>query len=141
MGVSLLGLSLSIAAIDWLAVAKSWKRIEFIAKPLMMVFLLAWLASFSALPGPLLHSPLFKSSLLWFALALVFSLAGDVFLMLPRVIRSSPGWYLFCWLTSAISLGLTRVCPGFFFGLPGIGHGHPGCYRGLPHFQALNPGD
>ena len=53
MGVSLLGLSLSIAAIDWLAVAKSWKRIEFIAKPLMMVFLLAWLASFSALPGPL----------------------------------------------------------------------------------------
>jgi uncharacterized membrane protein YhhN len=71
-------LALALAALDWLAVEKGWKRLEYIAKPGVMVALLAslWQAGggAAALSGPLG----------WFAAGILLSLAGDVFLMLPR---------------------------------------------------------
>lgn len=64
-----------MAAVDWVAVAKSWRRLEYLAKPAVMAALLAWLWSYAGFEGPLI----------WFGLAVFLSLAGDVFLMLaPR---------------------------------------------------------
>jgi uncharacterized membrane protein YhhN len=64
---------LAAAVADWVAVAKGWKKIEFIAKPITMVLLFGYLAladGFGATP------------LICFGLGIFFSLAGDVFLML-----------------------------------------------------------
>jgi uncharacterized membrane protein YhhN len=55
-------------------VSRSWKKLEYIAKPGVMIALLAWLWQMSG----------FGSGLLPFAIGLLFSLIGDVFLMLPR---------------------------------------------------------
>lgn len=63
-----------IAVINWYAVARGNRKLEYFAKPATMVALLAWLWVETA----------FQGFTLWFALGLVFSLAGDVFLMLPR---------------------------------------------------------
>jgi len=67
-------LAIIIAILDWIAVAKKWKRIEYFAKPATMVALLAWVG----LNGG------FGGWMLWFALGLLFSMGGDIFLMLPR---------------------------------------------------------
>jgi uncharacterized membrane protein YhhN len=62
----------AVAVVDWIAVAKGWKKIEYIAKPWTMAALflvLALVGRFSSLP------------LIFFGLGILFSLAGDVFLM------------------------------------------------------------
>jgi Predicted membrane protein len=64
---------LVIAVVDWVAVAKGWKEIETIAKPATMVLLFATLA----LAGGFGATPL-----IFFGLGIVFSLAGDIFLLL-----------------------------------------------------------
>ena len=64
---------LVIAVVDWVAVAKGWKKIETIAKPATMVLLFATLA----LAGGFGATPL-----IFFGLGIVFSLAGDIFLLL-----------------------------------------------------------
>jgi uncharacterized membrane protein YhhN len=63
---------LAVAVVDWIAVAKGWKKVEYIAKPWTMAALflvLALVGRFSSLP------------LIFFGLGVLFSLAGDVFLM------------------------------------------------------------
>jgi uncharacterized membrane protein YhhN len=62
----------AVAVVDWIAVAKGWKKVEYIAKPWTMAALflvLALVGRFSSLP------------LILFGLGILFSLAGDVFLM------------------------------------------------------------
>jgi uncharacterized membrane protein YhhN len=80
-GFSLL---LLVAAVDWVAVAKNWKKVEYIAKPAAMLVLLGLLAlagGFRSLP------------LICFGLGIFFSLAGDVFLMISYA-RFSDRWFL-----------------------------------------------
>lgn len=74
MNTLLLFLSLPVAVVDWIAVFKKWKPLEYIAKPGMMIVLIAFFYLTAGIEG----------ALFWFALGLVFSLAGDVFLMLPK---------------------------------------------------------
>jgi len=64
---------LATAVADWVAVVKSWKKIEYIAKPATMVLLFGYLA----LAGGFGPTPL-----ICFGVGIFFSLAGDVFLML-----------------------------------------------------------
>lgn len=71
-------LALIIALVDWFAVAKKWKRLEYIAKPGVMLALLAWIWQVNRVYGG------FQPPMLWFAAGIVFSMAGDIFLMLPR---------------------------------------------------------
>jgi uncharacterized membrane protein YhhN len=66
---------LVIAVVDWVAVAKGWKEIETIAKPATMALLFATLA----LAGGFGATPL-----IFFGLGIVFSLAGDIFLLLSN---------------------------------------------------------
>jgi uncharacterized membrane protein YhhN len=59
------------AALESLALWKTWLRLEYVAKPAVMVALFLWLFTSAGLHG----------ALLWFGLGILFSLAGDVFLM------------------------------------------------------------
>jgi uncharacterized membrane protein YhhN len=74
MSYFFLALALLIAILDWIAVARNWKKLEYIAKPGVMLALLAWLWQVGG----------FQGQMLWFAAGVVFSMAGDIFLMLPR---------------------------------------------------------
>ena len=60
------------AALESLALWKSWLRLEYIAKPAVMIALFIWLFTSVGLNGVSL----------WFGLGLILSLAGDVLLMI-----------------------------------------------------------
>lgn len=60
------------AALEALAVSKNWLRLEYIAKPAVMLALFFWLWTFAGLNG----------ALLWFGLGILLSLVGAVLLMI-----------------------------------------------------------
>ncbi len=60
------------AALESLALWKYWLKLEYIAKPAVMISLFLWLFTSTGVNG----------ALLWFGLGLILSLAGDVLLML-----------------------------------------------------------
>ncbi len=67
-------LAAAAAVMDWLALYFHWNKINRITKPAVIVFflLLGWQIS------------AWQGALVWFGLALLASLAGDVFLLLPE---------------------------------------------------------
>jgi uncharacterized membrane protein YhhN len=71
----LLVLALVAAAVDWLAVHQGQRALEYVCKPLTMVLLIA---------SALALDPDEPAVRAWFVAALVLSLIGDVFLMLPK---------------------------------------------------------
>jgi alkenylglycerophosphocholine/alkenylglycerophosphoethanolamine hydrolase len=71
----LIVLTLVVAVVDWIAVYRDQRAVEYVAKPLTMVVLIA---------AALAINPVDDAVRVAFVVALVFSLAGDVFLMLPR---------------------------------------------------------
>jgi uncharacterized membrane protein YhhN len=66
-----LAVAFIFAALDIIAVSKNLQRLEYVAKPAVLVCLFLWLVVSTGLQG----------NRLWFGLALLFSLAGDVLLM------------------------------------------------------------
>ncbi len=65
-------LAILFAALESLALWKTWPRLEYIAKPGVMISLFLWLLTTVGLGG----------ASLWFGLGIVLSLAGDVLLMI-----------------------------------------------------------
>ena len=65
------------AALDWFGVATGRKKIEYVFKPLTMLVLL-----YAVISSKLVSSV--EGPLVWLCIALILSLLGDVFLMLPR---------------------------------------------------------
>lgn len=87
---------LVMAATDWLAVARGWKKVEYLAKPATMLILLGFLV----LAGGFVEIPL-----MCFGLGILFSLAGDIFLMISFY-RFSDRWFipgLFAFLMAHLS--------------------------------------
>lgn len=80
MVLILLGLTLLAAILDWIALARGNKPLEFVVKPAVMILLMitvqVWVRPF--------QFPVRMGVLDWFVAALFFSLLGDVFLMLPE---------------------------------------------------------
>jgi len=74
MTYTLILLALIAAIMDWVAVAKKLKTMEYIFKPAVMVLLLIWIWLNSG----------FQGQMLWFGLGVFFSMLGDIFLMLPK---------------------------------------------------------
>ncbi|MBM3145717.1 MAG: lysoplasmalogenase [Chloroflexi bacterium] len=69
-------IALGIAALNWVSVAIKSKWLEYVTKPATMLALLAFV--WRLRPGLIAHG-----DVNWLIFALLFSLAGDVFLMLP----------------------------------------------------------
>ena len=92
-----------MAVLDWLAVAKQWRRVAYFAKPLTILLLFTWFVCQTGLQG----------AALWFGVGLLFSLAGDVFLLLP------PRYFLFG--LAAFSLTHLAYLLGFLLPLPTMG--------------------
>jgi alkenylglycerophosphocholine hydrolase len=67
-------LALAAMLLDWFARWRANKPLEYIGKPLVIIFLIAWLY----------QGTHFAGGAGWFAAALAFSLLGDVLLMLPH---------------------------------------------------------
>lgn len=95
----LLGLTLVIAVIDWFAVVTDRRPIEYFAKPATMVALIG---------VALALEPADSGIRSWFVVALVCSLAGDVFLMLPED-RFIPGLVSFLLGHIAYVVGLVMA--------------------------------
>ena len=97
----LLALTFIAAITDWVAVHKGWRKVEIIAKPATMVFLFAWMA----------YTARFEHiALVFFGLGILFSLAGDVFLML------SDRWFI-AGLVSFLMAHVMYII-GFYMPLP-----------------------
>jgi uncharacterized membrane protein YhhN len=64
--------ALVFAALESLALWKKWTRLEYLAKPAVMVILFLWLWTSTELSG----------ASLWFGLGILLSLTGDVLLMI-----------------------------------------------------------
>jgi uncharacterized membrane protein YhhN len=71
---ALLAATLVVAVLDWWAVGTGRRTVEYVFKPLTMVVLVAATIALS--------DPTSEAARWWMVAALVFSLAGDVFLML-----------------------------------------------------------
>ncbi len=69
----LLALAFLAAIVNEIAEYKNRRKLVYVAKPAVMVFLFAWLAASAGLSG----------ALLFFGLGILFSMGGDIFLMLP----------------------------------------------------------
>lgn len=80
--VLLLTMTLAVAVVDWVAVHLQNKPLEYVAKPLTMVVLIA---------AVLAMDPSSTAARSFFVAALFFSMVGDIFLMLPDRER----WFVF----------------------------------------------
>jgi uncharacterized membrane protein YhhN len=93
-------ISLVLALVDWVAVARRQKRLEYVFKPATLVAVLvgAWL---------LTRGPHDAWQACFFLPGLVFSLAGDVFLMLPGAGAGSSSPYF---LPGLVAFFLGHLC-------------------------------
>jgi len=92
------------AVADWIGVSTCRPRVEYVAKPLTILLLIAWL-----LIGLGMDSALVLPTLL-VLVALLFSLAGDILLMLPAA-RFVPGLVLFLMAHMSYVLAFTWDMP------------------------------
>ena len=58
-------IAIIIAPLDWLSVAEDWRKIEYIAKPAIILALLAWLGINDGVGG----------KMIWFVIGLLFSIS------------------------------------------------------------------
>jgi uncharacterized membrane protein YhhN len=110
--VLLLAMTLTVAVVDWVAVGVGNKGLEYLAKPGTMVLLIATV---------LAMEPTDSTSRWCFVVALVFSMAGDIFLMLPDRDR------FFVFGLGAFLIGHLAYVPGLVL----IGFGAVGFLVGL----------
>ncbi len=80
MPAILFALAILTALLEWVAVYKGWRKVEYAAKPGVMLLLLAWFLLTGGWRGPLV----------WFGAGLLLSLAGDVLLLV-----NERRWFLF----------------------------------------------
>ncbi len=100
MGWEWLGAALVLAVGDWIARGMNWPKLRILTKPGTMIAVIGW---FSVLGG-------WQADAFWFGVALIFSLIGDVMLMLP------PSYFI---------LGLVGFFIAHVFYLVGFNQGLP----------------
>jgi uncharacterized membrane protein YhhN len=102
-----LALSLAAAFFNWVAVHQENKPLEYLCKPLTLGLLIGC---------ALVLDPSDPAVRAWFVVALVFSLAGDVFLMLPKdLFVFGLGAFLLGHIAYVIGMQVDGVEPGRFF--------------------------
>lgn len=112
--IALLTVAGVVAVVDWVAVGRDDRRTEYVAKPLTMVALLG---------AALVLDPADGTARTWFVVALLCSLAGDVFLMLPgdRFVAGLASFLVahLAYVVGLFALGLSG--PGFLAGVLIVG--------------------
>jgi uncharacterized membrane protein YhhN len=73
MSFTPLWIALLVAALDWLALAKNWKTARYFTKPGVILVLIIWMGINAG----------FNYPVYLFLLGLIFSMAGDILLLLP----------------------------------------------------------
>ncbi|MFM8321523.1 MAG: lysoplasmalogenase [Chloroflexota bacterium] len=73
-------LAIGLGVLDWIAVARGWRRVSFAAKP----GVIAALILFCVVNGGLQDTGAPGTALIWFIGGLLASMLGDILLMLPR---------------------------------------------------------
>ena len=91
------------AALEALALSKNWLRLEYIAKPAVMLVLFIWLWTTAGLKG----------ASLWFGLGILLSLAGDVLLMISFDKLFLAGLVAFLFAHIAYVIGFNIPLPVF----------------------------
>ena len=91
------------AALEALAVWNNWLRLEYAAKPAVMIVLFTWLWTSAGLSG----------ALIWFGLGIIFSLAGDILLMIPLDRTFLAGLVAFLLAHVAYVIGFNIPLPEF----------------------------
>ncbi len=114
----LVGVAAAAAVIDWVAVARDDRRLEFLAKPAVLVAL-----TLAAAVLPDTHTDLVDRKW-WFVAALACCLVGDILLMLPRDLFV-PGLVAFLAGHALFIVGLLQPpepagSPPFSFSAPGL---------------------
>lgn len=106
----LLSLTAVVAVADWLSVANNYRAAEYVLKPLVMVFLIAVALSID---------PSSDFARVMLIIGLVLSMAGDVFLMLPKdLFVAGLGAFLVAhvfYVVALLSLGVSLT--GFVVGI------------------------
>jgi alkenylglycerophosphocholine/alkenylglycerophosphoethanolamine hydrolase len=100
MNPTLLLIALGLAALDWTAISINKRRLRLFSKPLVMLAILGWLWSIDGL----------TDRILWFAAGILFSLAGDIFLALPKE-RFVAGLIAFLIAHMSYIIGLNPTLP------------------------------
>lgn len=96
------------AALEALALSRNWLKLEYLAKPAVMILLLFWLWMEAGLGG----------ALSWFALGILFSLLGDVLLMISLDRLFLMGLITFLLAHVAYIIGFNTPVPEVsFFGI------------------------
>ena len=91
------------AILDWVATAKEWIRVEWFAKPAVMIFLFVWLYAGTGLQG----------ALLWFGIGILFSLIGDMLLFsMDRLFLPGLFAFLLTHISYSIGFSLEASSPG-----------------------------
>ena len=80
MAMLFLLIVLGVAALEWFFEYRDNQKGIYVTKPAVMILLIAWAWFYTDLPA--LMSRYDTASMMWFIIGLIFSLAGDVFLML-----------------------------------------------------------
>ncbi len=93
----------AFAALEALALWKNWLRLEYIAKPAVMIILFTWLLTSVGLNG----------ALLWFGLGILLSLVGDVLLMISLERMFLAGLVAFLLAHIAYIIGFNIPLPEF----------------------------
>ena len=89
------------AALEALALSRDWLKLEYIAKPAVILALFFWLWTSAGLNG----------ALLWFGLGLLLSLAGDVLLMISLDRLFLAGLVAFLFAHVAYVIGFNTPVP------------------------------
>ena len=90
--------ALIFAALEALAVQKNWSYLEYVAKPAVMIVLFFWLWTSAGL----------NKALFWFGVGILFSLVGDVLLMisLDRLFLAGLVAFLFAHISYIIGFNM-----------------------------------
>jgi len=97
--------AVAFAFLDWASTWKGWKIRLYVAKPATLLFLILWTYQVTHWQG----------GMLWFGIALVFSLLGDIALMLnPRYFMVGLASFLFAHLSFLV--GFNQLPPPMTIG-------------------------
>jgi uncharacterized membrane protein YhhN len=102
MVTPLLILTLILAVVDWIGLWRGWEKVGYFVKPATLLGLIAWSYQLSG----------WRGAVAWFGAGLVFSLAGDCFLMFPKRLFL-PGMLAFMGAHLLYIVGFNQTLPPF----------------------------